>query len=275
MATAVCIKIPTLPTPPSVVLPGIGYLTYLRDSLTEFPRASTYILRFLNSLSVALGPIFTLIKILDLVVALVNCVKAVKDCIITLSPGPIISCFEKLFKALAALIALLPPFAYIRLVRDIVSLVRSFIDDLLNVITLIDVEISRIKGTINKAMEENDPILLEIGNCAREDMIAQTQGIMAILEAMGKIISILLTVLDILAALVPGLDKQVKKMTACMEAFQQTNVPSAGQWPGLQQIVDSLMGLRNGLVAIEMFLSNVVGLQTNLAFVTPPTLANP
>lgn len=270
MATVICIKAPPIPPGIKATFPGVGEISFLRDSLTSLQRPSDYLLRALNSLNPALSPIYTLLRLLDMVISIFNCVKAVKDCITSLSPGPLIKCFEKLFKAFAALIQLFPPVVYVRMVLDIISIFRTLIDDIIEVITVIDMELASVNGVIAKAIAEDDPLLLEIGNCAKEDLFVQTKGVYAIIEVFGKCLQLILITLELLTPFVPGLDKKLVKMQEALDAIGSVTASEA-----LKPIVDMLLMIRNVLVIVETPLKIFLGVSIGTVSLTTPALRNP
>jgi hypothetical protein len=274
MTTSVCIKIPDIPGTLTFTMPGVGQLNFMRDSLDKFPRPSELVLKLLNSINPALAPVYSILKVLDIIQAILNCLTAIPKCFMTLSPGPLISCFTKLFKAFAALIELFPPIVYIRMVRDILVAIRVLLDDILSVVTMIDVEISAIKNTLTQAATDQDPVLLEIGNCAKNNMMKQVEGIQLILTVVGKFIGVILSILELFAALVPGMDKKLDEIKSAL-GQAGSNVPGVGDFPPLGGIVKALTVLRNLIGTLEAFLSNVLGIATTFDLASIPNLSNP
>lgn len=71
-----------------------------------------------NAALAPLGPIF---NILDIVLAIVECIIAIPRSIALLNPGPVISCLQKLILALANILKLVPPFSLIFTVAAILD----------------------------------------------------------------------------------------------------------------------------------------------------------
>lgn len=274
MATSVCIKIPNLPATLTFTMPGVGQLSFLRDSLTKFPRPSELVLKLLNSINPALAPIYSILKVLDIIQAILNCITAIPKCFMTLSPGPLIKCFEKLFKAFAALIELFPPIVYLRMVRDILVAIRVLLDDILSVATMIDVEISAIKNILTQAATDQDPVLLQIGNCAKENITKQVEGIQMILTVVGKFIGIILSILELFAPLVPGMEKKLDEIKSAL-GQASSNVPSVSDFPPLGPLIQALTILRNLIGTLEAFLSSALGIATTFDLASIPKLSNP
>jgi uncharacterized membrane protein len=275
MAAVVCVKLPEIPDKFTLTLPGMGELAYLRDSVESMPRPSSLLLKFLNSLSPALAPINSIIKLVDMIQAIVTCVTAVPKCFMTLSPGPLIKCFEKLFKALAALIALVPPMPYIRMIVDIVVLIRYLVDDLLNVFTIIDKEISKIKQVLDDAQRTQDDTLLEIGECARENLNQEMAGIMQVIQLIGKLTGLIFTIMESIATLIPGADEKVAEWQAAMGGATDSlgSADVTGFIP-LGPLVTALTTIRNILIVIEQFGKAVTGQSFTMPEILDITVEN-
>lgn len=273
MATEICIKIPDLPATLKFTMPGLGQMQMIRDSLTKMPRPSEYILKLLNSVNPALAPIYSILKVLDIIQAIFTCVNAIPKCFMTLSPGPLIKCFEKLFKAFAALIELFPPIVYVRMIYDLLTFIVALLDDILSVVTAIDVEISAIKNILTQAATDQDSVLLSIGNCAKNDVMKQVEGITLILQVVGKIVGIFLQILELMAALIPGADKKIEEIKEAL-GQAQANVPSATDFPPLHAIVVALVNVRNAIGIVQSFLGAVLGVTTTFSLASIPNLTN-
>lgn len=260
MAAVVCVKLPDIPDKFVLNMPGMGELAYLRDSLESMPRPSSLLLKFLNSLAPALAPINNIIKLLDMIQAIVSCVTAVPKCFMTLSPGPLIKCFEKLFKALAALLSLVPPMPYIKMIVDIVVLLRYLVEDILNIFTIIDREIDKIKAVLEDAARTQDAQLLEIGECAKHNLNQEMAGIMQVIQIIGKITGIIFTIMETIASLIPGADEKVQEWQAAMGGATD-NLGSGGVtgFIPLGPIVTALGTIRNILITIEQFGKAITG----------------
>jgi hypothetical protein len=277
MVAVTCIEAPQIPEKFLQNLPGMGELQLLRDSLDELPRPSEYILKLLNSMAPALAPINSLLRVLDVLVAITNCVKSIPEAIFSFNPEPVFNCLSELFQALAALAPLVPPLSYIRMVVDIVSNLRFLVEDIVQTIGLIDAEITRIANVIAKAQATNDANLVQIGNCAMNDINQGVGGIMQILEGVTKFMKIVTNILEFMAAVIPGdagedIQKIVDEINGVDEELNQIDLTGL---PPLQYILDALMLLRNVLLFIESWGKAILGLQFIREDFQPPELVNP
>ena len=270
MATLVCINIGNLPDKLEITMPGMGVLQMINDKIDGIPRPSEYVLKGLNSLMPAMAPIYTIIKVLDVIVALTNCIKAIPMAIITLNPSKIFECVEKLIEAFAALIPMIPPLAYVRMIVDIVIAIRVLVDDLLNVLVEIDKEISRIKNLIANAVDNDDTVSVAIGECAKENLNKNVAGLIEMFTVVGKIMAIVFNILDTIAVLLPPGTQ--KELNATKESILGLDVNiSASDYPPVGPIKDGLFGLRTVLQTIEQVGKAVLGLRFSLAAPPFPT----
>jgi hypothetical protein len=261
---------PDLPNKMEVTMPGIGVLQMINDKVDGVPRPSEYILKAMNALSPALGPVYMIIRVLDVLIAITNCQKAIPNAIMTLNPTKIFECIEKLVQAFANLIPLFPPLTYVRMVVDIVSAMRVLVDDLLSTLVEIDKEVSRVANMLANAVDNDDTVALQIGECAKENLNKNIAGLMEVLQVITKTITVLFNIIDTFSSLLPPpaqneIDKIKKQITGI-----DVNV-SATDFPPLKGIKDVLFIIRNVLQVIEQFGKAVLGLQFSLTEPPFPT----
>jgi hypothetical protein len=278
MATVVCISVPNIPNALNITLPGVGELQFIKDTIDGIPRPSTYVLKALNALSPSLAPLYTIIRVLDVIISLVGCIKAIPKAL-PANPSPIINCIKNLVKAFANLVPLLPPLSYVRMIADILAALRVLIDDMLTVLTQIDAQVSRIKELFARALQGNgDPVLFQIGQCAQNDLKQSTAGFLQIMQLITKIITIMTAILEIMAEVIPGpLGDKIGETLASMQAASDSfeDVDPVSEYPPLQNIKTSLLLIRNVLNALESFCRGVIGMSFTLSMPELPTINNP
>lgn len=265
MATIVCI--PPLDDALSdlgITMPGVGRLEFLKDSIDKIPRPSEYILKALNNMSPALSPVFTMLRIIQVVQAILNCIKATKKSISQLNPGPLIGCFRGLFEAFANLLPLIPPLSYVKLVADIMTALRLLIEDMLNVIVIIDTRISTIKAIIERGYDTDDPNLISIGNCAKDDLNEEAATILQLMRMLGLVIGSVFTIMEIIGDLLPGpAGDKIKSVGEQLSGAQaDTQAVSLGDFPPLGAMQTTLMGLRDVCAMIELIANTALGKAT-------------
>jgi len=251
MAVVLCIPAPNLSATLRVTLPGMGELTFLQQAIDAIPRPSSYVIQALNAMSPALAPVYMLIRVLDVIIAIQNCITALPKAIAMLNPA---------------------------LVVDIVAAIRMLVEDMISVIGLIDQQVSRIKAAINEAYQLDDSLLLQIGECAKEDLKQNTAGLMQVLEAISKLMTALLGMLQIMAAVLPGpAGNKINKMVEDVAGFQSDidSLADPSDFPPLGGMLAALTTFRDILVGIETLGKAILGLPMTLNPLAIPQLANP
>jgi len=90
----------------------------------DFPDCQAWIERLLGPLNSLLGAIQPIFLIVDVLIALQECISAIPEAILSLSPDPILDCIENLVAAvLAVLCAVYPPFAWPAMILSIVDFI--------------------------------------------------------------------------------------------------------------------------------------------------------
>jgi len=236
-------------------------------------------MKFLNNLAPALAPIYSILKIIDIIQAIVNCINAIPKSIMPPNPQPIIKCLQKLVKAFAELIPLIPPLAYVRMVVDIVQILQYLVNDLLSLTGIIDRQMQRIKTTLRKGMEQVDQQLVISAECARDNLNQEITGLLEIIEVIGKFMSLIFTVLDTISALCPPLQDKVDEWRQAITGATDQTGGSAEDALGFMQltpIITILKILSVILAYIAQVGSAIVGLNFDPEAFTPPdiTLSN-
>ena len=257
-----------------ITFPGVGRLQFLKDSIDKIPRPSEYILKMLNSAAPALSPVFTMLRIIQVVQAVLNCIKAIKKAVTQLNPGPIIKCFRGLFEAFANILPMIPPLAYVKLVVDIMTALRLLVADMLNVLVIIDRRITELKALAQRGYDNDDPNLIAFANCGKDDLNAEAATLIELLRAISLIISSFFSIMEIIADLMPGpaadsIGEITKKITGA-----QSDVASIGvfDFPPVKQIQTILMGLHDLCYAIETIGNTALGKVTQAASFTASDL---
>lgn len=274
MAYAICIEIPEIPSELNVRFPGLGTLAALRDSLEKMPRPSEIVLKFINSLQPAMGSLYMFIRVIDVVIAVINCIKAIPEAI-PFNPGAIINCLTNLFEKLAALLKLLPPLVYVAFIADILQLLRILVADIISLILLIDQRITEIKQMITEAQTRGDTVLIQLGECAKQETIREAEGLLQIFQIVGKLMLLFLTVLDAMATLIPGLSDKITKMKKDIESFNRTATgTSITDFPPLGAFLTMCNTSYNILTYLEQLLRAVLAEPLTFSALPVPHLVN-
>ena len=186
MALPICIEIPEIPDPLSITLPG---------------GVSMESINLMEQIQPALTPLMPLFDIIDTVVAVFNCIKAIPD---TLGPPPdptvLAACIPELAEKVAKLLKLIPqlsiPFTIIGIIDLIIDVLRQARTMLLH----LQAQMQQITGAIDRATDLEDAGLMAITSCAQANVAQEAANVGKSLAALGKLIGILNIFLELVGA---------------------------------------------------------------------------
>ncbi len=215
MALPICLEIPEIPDPLSITLPGGVTMQQIN---------------LMQAIQPALTPLMPLFDIIDTVVAVFNCVKAIPD---SLGPPPdptaLAACIPELAEKVAKLLRLIPqlslPYTIIGIIDLVIDTLRQARSQLMN----LQQQMQQILGAIDRATELEDAGLMAITSCAQANVAQEAANVGKALASLGKLIGIL----NIFLGLVGGpevpdlsnlagrpLDDVIPPIDAIIEALQ-------------------------------------------------------
>lgn len=222
MALPICIEIPEIPDPFNLTLPGGVQMEHIN---------------LMQVIQPALTPLVPIFDIIDTVVAVFNCIKAIPD---TLGPPPdptvIAACIPELAEKVAKLLKLIPqlslPFTIIGIIDLIIDTLRQARTQLLH----LQAQMQQILGAIDRATDLDDAGLMAITSCAQANVAQEAANVGKSLAALGKLIGLLNLFLGMIGAPeVPDLsnlagtplDEAIPPIDAIIETLQsaRTAVP--------------------------------------------------
>ena len=177
MALPICLEIPELGDPPVITLPG-------GVSIQQF--------NLMEAIQPALTPLMPVFDIIDTVVAVFNCVKAIPD---SLGPPPdptaLAACIPELAEKVSKLLKLIPqlslPYTIIGIIDLVIDTLRQARDQLLH----LQQQMQKILGAIDRATELEDAGLMAITSCAQANVATEAANVGKALASLGKLIGIL------------------------------------------------------------------------------------
>ncbi len=177
MALPICLEIPEIPDPLSITLPGGVTMQQIN---------------LMQAIQPALTPLMPLFDIIDTVVAVFNCVKAIPD---SLGPPPdptaLAACIPELAEKVAKLLRLLPqlslPYTIIGIIDLVIDTLRQARSQLMN----LQQQMQQILGAIDRATELEDAGLMAITSCAQANVAQEAANVGKALASLGKLIGIL------------------------------------------------------------------------------------
>lgn len=177
MALPICIEIPEIPDPFQLTLPGGVTIEHIN---------------LMEIIQPALTPLVPIFDIIDTVVAVFNCVKAIPD---TLGPPPdptvLAACLPDLAEKVAKLLKLIPqlslPLLIVRLIDLVIDTLRQARSELMH----LQQQVQQILGVIDRATNLEDAGLMAIAQCAQANVAQEAANVGKSLAALGKLIGLI------------------------------------------------------------------------------------
>jgi len=209
MAVPECIKIPSLPTPKEITFPGGATLSQVLAAGSEIPDPLDMVTNLLAQANSALAPLVPVFNIIDVVIALFDCVKAIPD---SLGPPPdptaIAKCIPDLAEKAAKLLKLIPQLSVPLLVVGIIDCIIDFLKGIKQQLQAIIDQLIEIANAATKADELGDANLQLVVDCANENIGIQLQAMNDSLGPINKLIAVLNIFLPELGSLLESGDPE-------------------------------------------------------------------
>ena len=177
MALPICLEIPEIPDPLAITLPG--GVTIQQINLME-------------AIQPALTPLMPIFDIIDTVVAVFNCVKAIPD---SLGPPPdptaLAACIPELAEKVAKLLRLIPQLSLPYTIIGIIDLVIDTLRQARSQLMHLQQQMQQILGAIDRATELEDAGLMAITSCAQANVAQEAANVGKALASLGKLIGLL------------------------------------------------------------------------------------
>ena len=177
MALPICIEIPEIPDPFQLTLPGGVTIEHIN---------------LMEIIQPALTPLVPLFDIIDTIVAVFNCVKAIPD---SLGPPPdptvLAACLPDLAEKVSKLLKLIPqlslPLLIVRLIDLVIDTLRQARSELMH----LQQQVQQILGVIDRATNLDDAGLMAIAQCAQANVAQEAANVGKSLAALGKLIGLI------------------------------------------------------------------------------------
>lgn len=177
MVLPICIEIAELNDPLGITLPGGIDIEHIN---------------LMEVIQPALTPLVPIFNIVDAVVAVFNCVKAIPD---TIGPPPdpsaIAACLPDLAEKVSKLLKLIPPLS---LPYTVIGLIDLLIDTLQKARTMLlhlQNQMQQILNVIDRATDLDDAGLMAIAQCAQGNVAQEAANVGKMLSSLGKLIGLI------------------------------------------------------------------------------------
>ncbi len=174
MTLPICKLLDEIPDPFQITLPG--GVTIERINLMEV-------------IGPLLAPLTPFFNVIDTLVAIVNCIKAIPD-VIT-DPTAIGACLKELGEKIAQLLKMLPqlslPLLLIQLIDLLIDTLRQARTELLH----LQQQMVQIMGAIDRASDLDDAGLMSLAQCAEANVAQEAANVGKALASLGKLIGLI------------------------------------------------------------------------------------
>jgi hypothetical protein len=211
----ICIQIDEIPDPLTLTLPGGAEIQHIN---------------LLDLVQPALAPLVPLFNIIDTIVALFNCVKAIPD---TLGPPPdptaLAECVPELAEKVAQLLKLIPQLSLPLMIVGLIDLVINTLSQARDVLVHLQTQLEQILNAIDRATDLDDAGLMAIIQCAQANVAQEAANVGKMLASLGKLIGLI----NLFMGMIGGpeipdlsdlaghpLDKVIEPLDAIVEALQ-------------------------------------------------------
>jgi hypothetical protein len=177
MPLDICLEIPEFPDPFALTLPG-GI--EIED------------VNLMKIIQPALTPLVPFFDLIDTIVAIFNCIKAIPD---MLGPPPdptvLTACLPDLAKKLNKLLNMLPQVALPRLIKRCLTLAIETLRTVRSQLMHLQAQMLQILGTIDRAKKLKDAGLMAIAQCAQANVATEAANVGKSLAALGKLLGLI------------------------------------------------------------------------------------
>jgi hypothetical protein len=149
----------------------------------------------LSSLNAALAPFAPIFDILEVLIAIIDCLKAIQKTFASVPPKPekLAKCFPRLARALAKLLRIIPFLTIPAMVGAFLDLVITFLSAIRNVLLSIIRKTLRVLRAQTRAAALPSVALGTIADCASGDIDAFMQNMNENNKPLGRLIELINT----------------------------------------------------------------------------------
>lgn len=186
--TDLCVPLPAAPTIDDICLPGGLCLSYVWDGINKIPHGADLPMDFFSQIGPALAPLKPLFDVLDTVLAIYRCVKAIPDAITSLDPSELLNCLPALAKLVDALLKLVPQMSIPKMIKTALHHLALLLRGIAEDFSYIQLQFQRIANAIDRAASLSDVKLNGYMVCAQQDMTQTALATAEALKGIGRIV---------------------------------------------------------------------------------------
>lgn len=194
-----CARVTQVPGGFCVTFPGGGTLCVQTGMRTGDLVAMTEAM--FAMLNTALMPLVPLFNILDVLVAIFNCIQAVPK--VVADPLALVDCLKQLAQAIAKILAMLPELSIPRLIKGILLVIGLMLTGFAMELQALAAQEARIAAAATAAAQPGNIALQAVVDCASGNIATKIQNLNAGMAPVNRFIGLINTLL----LLVPGSPK--------------------------------------------------------------------
>ena len=221
----------TLPDALCVPIPGLNVCSALMPGGLEIEAPD-----LLNILQPALTPLAPAFAMIEVLIALKNCLESVPDAIISLDPGELLGCFPVLAEKLGAVLKILPQVSVPLMAYQILGCIIGELERFRAVVVGLQLQLQRLASVADRAAQLGDADLSLIAACGSDRVADQLSDAMKGLIVVGRLLGMITAFLQL-----AGVDVAVPDLSSL------AGVPLAQLLAPLDALIASLRSVRDSI----------------------------
>jgi hypothetical protein len=221
-----------LPPPPHIDLciTMPGNVTICAMDLLNAADPYILIQTLFQGLNSALAPLTPIFDIIDVAVALVQCIQAIPQCLAPPDPEPLIKCIPILAAAIAKLVQLVPQLSVPIMILEIVKALIVAVTALITRLEVIILKNAQLLVAVTAAAQPGNIALKAVVDCATGNIAIEIHNLNASLAPLNRLIGII----NVFAAFIPGVPNPL------IPSLADLGADAAAAIAPLQNVVDIL-----------------------------------
>lgn len=237
-----------VPAPPEEICFNFPFgirICSTRNTILQYQGLGGLLMSGLGNLQPLMAILMPILILISLIKALVDCMFSISDAISQLSPSPLIDCLERLAELFPQLFQMVPPFNYIAFINNVILFLITVLEAFIDAIE----DLLRLNINARLDLLPDDP---RLRCCLDANFVALFDQLAAGMRMSGPVFLVLAQILSILE--VPGLKpyiKPIREAALAMNNITQENINSG--------LVEDMRALQGHLRKISDILESVGG----------------
>jgi hypothetical protein len=242
-----------------ITFPGIEQLQAFKTTLDRMPSAGAEAMMLLGQVSPALSPIVAILRMVDVIFDVIQALQDVTD------PFALAKDIEKLVADSGLLADFIPGLPYVKMLRDLLSMIESILRGLATAITRWVNESAAIGKALSSARLLGDPDLTNSAQCAAQRLLEAQATTQVSLQDVGQLLKIVKLIADIINAVVPVSLPGISDLTDALDTLATSMVSGPGtigsssEAARMLSLAGELTSFANAIHNLYILLVDIVG----------------